>query len=120
MKNFLGEFTVAVVLLALLFVVLNPWGVFMPTYLVMTILAAMAALFGVFAIFIWRENPADERERLHNLSADQMAFLAGSGFLLLGIVVGEFARQSDPWLILALDVMIIAKIAGLMYAKIKK
>ena len=119
MKNFLGEIIVAAVLLALTLALFNPSGIFMPTYLEMTVLAALVVLFGVFANFIWRESSSDEREQLHRMFADRIAFLTGSGILLLGIVIQEFSRQLNSWLLLTFAVMVIAKIAGLIYTKIK-
>jgi hypothetical protein len=119
MKNFLAELIIALVLLALVFVLFNPSNIFMPTYVEMCILAALVVLFGVFANFIWREKSGDEREQLHRMLADRIAFLAGSGVLLLGIVVQEFSNTLSPWLLLTFAVMVITKIAGLIYAKVK-
>jgi hypothetical protein len=48
-----------------------------------------------------------------------MAYLVGSAVLLIGIVVGELGRVLDPWLILALALMVMAKVAALIYGKIK-
>lgn len=106
-------------LVVLLFIIFNPWNVFMPGYLVMGFLIAAAVLYIVFATFLWRESSGDEREQFHRLFADRIAYLVGSGFLLLGIVIGELQHALDPWLIFALAIMVIAKIAGLIYGKNK-
>lgn len=120
MKRFIGEIVVAAVFIVLLFVVLNPWNIFMPDYVAMAMLAALVFLFGAFAGFIWHENGGDERERLHSMFADRLAFLAGSGILLAGIVIGElFYGHADPWILFTLAAMIVAKVAGLIYTKIK-
>ena len=119
MNTFRSELTVGVGLLALLFIIFNPFSVFMPGYLVMTFLVMAIVLFITFATFLWKENNGDEREQYHKLFADRVAYLAGSGILLIGIVIEELAHTLDPWLILALSIMVIAKVGGLIYSKIK-
>ncbi len=117
MKHFSGEIAVSVVLLALLFILFNPFGVFMPGYVVMGLLLGAVVSFGVFSIFLWREGEGDERENLHRMFADRIAYLTGSGLLLAGIVVQELSHSLDPWLIYALAAMIIAKVVARIYSK---
>lgn len=119
MKHFSGELVVGSVFLVLLFALANPWDLFMPNYIEMVILAVLAALFGMFANFIWRENGGDERDRFHGMFADRIAFLAGSGILLAAVIVGELYGQPNPWILFALAAMVIAKVTGLIYTKIK-
>jgi hypothetical protein len=119
MKHFWAELTVALTFLALLFVLLNPWHIFMPSYVVMMLLAALLVLFAVFIVFIWRESGGDEREERHRMFSDRIAFLVGSGILLAWVVVGEWHRQLSPWVLFALGGMIIAKTAGFVYTKIR-
>ena len=83
----------------------------------MAFLTGMVVLYLAFAIFFWREGRGDEREQFHRLFADRIAYLAGSAFLLVGIVISELAHALDPWLIFALALMVIAKIVGLIYGK---
>jgi len=113
------ELSVGIGLLALLFVIFNPWNMFMPDYAVMALLIGAVVLYIAFVIFIWRENSGDERERFHRLFADRIAYFAGSGFLLIGIITQEMNHVLDPWLVFALALMVIAKIAGLIYGKKK-
>ncbi|MGD1003389.1 MAG: hypothetical protein ABR884_02325 [Minisyncoccia bacterium] len=113
------ELSVGVGLLVLLFVIFNPWNLFMPGYAVMTLLVGAVVLYIFFATFLWREGSGDERERFHRLFADRIAYLAGSALLLIGIAVGELQHALDPWLICALALMVIAKIGGLIYGKSK-
>jgi len=117
MKHFSGEIAVSVILLILLFILFNPFAVFMPGYLVMGLLVAAVVCFGIFSLFLWREGEGDERENLHRMFADRVAFLSGSALLLAGIVIGELSHQLDPWLIYALAIMVIAKVAALIYSK---
>jgi uncharacterized membrane protein len=113
------ELLVGLGLLVLLFVIFNPWNMFMPGYAVMGLLVGAVVLYIFFATFLWRENHGDERERFHRLFADRIAYLAGSAFLLIAIVVQELGHALDPWLIFALALMVIAKIVGLIYGKNK-
>jgi F0F1-type ATP synthase assembly protein I len=113
------ELLVGLGLLVLLFIIFNPWNMFMPGYAVMGFLVAAVVLYAAFVIFLWREGQGDERERFHRLFADRIAYLAGSALLLIGIVIGELQHALDPWLIYALALMVIAKIAGLIYGKNK-
>jgi len=45
--------------------------------------------------------------------------LSGSGVLIVAMVVEELTRMIDPWLILALATIVVAKVASLIYTKIK-
>lgn len=85
----------------------------------MGILIAAVVLYIIFAIFLWRENKGDEREAFHRLFADRIAYLAGSALLLIGIIAGELEHALDPWLVYGLAIMVIAKIGGLVYGKMK-
>ena len=114
-----SELAVGCGLLVLLYIIFNPWNLFMPGYLVMGLLTGAVILYIAFAIFLWRENQGDEREQFHRLFADRIAYLAGSALLLIGIVAGELGHAPDPWLVIALTVMVIAKVRGLIYSKIK-
>ncbi len=109
----------AVIFLVLLGILFNPWNIFMPTYIEMMIMVALVALFGVFASLIWREKGGDERERLHSMFADRVAFLSGSGILLIAIVLEAWMHELNPWILATLAVMVVAKVAGLLYTKTK-
>jgi hypothetical protein len=113
------ELLVGLGLLILLFIIFNPLNMFMPGYAVMGFLVGAIVLYSAFATFLWRENSGDEREVFHRLVADRVAYLVGSAFLLIGIITGELRHALDPWLIVALAVMVIAKIGGLIYGKNK-
>ena len=119
MNTFKGEISVALGLLILLFVIFNPWGMWMPGYLVMTLLTGAVVLYIAFATFVWKEQGGDERERFHDLFADRVAYLCGSTILLAGIVLTEAAHALDPWLMLALAVMVVAKVVAAIYGKVR-
>ena len=119
MNTFKSELSIGIALIVLLFVIFNPFSLFMPGYLIMFFLIGAIVLFIAFATFLWRENEGDEREAFHRLFADRVAYLCGSGILLIGIVIEELNHSLDPWLIYALALMVIAKVGGLIYSKIK-
>ncbi len=110
MKNNLLETLVAISLVVLAILLLNPFYFWMPDMVVMCMLAVALGLFGVFASFILREGTVDERDALHRTLAGRNAFLAGSGVLTLAIVVQCYSHSVDPWLVITLIVMIVVKI----------
>jgi len=78
--------------------------------MVVGMLVLALVLFGIFASFILREKTVDERDAVHETLAGRNAFLAGSTILILGIVVEGYTHTVDPWLVIALIVMIVVKI----------
>jgi hypothetical protein len=119
MKHISAEVILAAIFLALLFVLLNPWHIFMPTYVVMMIEAALLVVFAAFLIFIWRETGGDERDERHREFSDRLAFLVGAGILLAWVIVGEWRRNLNPWVLFALACMVVAKTAGFVYTRIR-
>ncbi len=119
MKEIRGELIISLILIGLLFVIFNPWNIIMPDMMIISILLCLVSLFSIFTIFIWREKRGDEREEFHRLFADRLAFLAGSGVLIIGVVIQELNHTLDRWLVTALVVMILGKVIGLIYGKKK-
>lgn len=110
MKNNLKETIVTVALIAIAILLLNPFHFWMPDMMVMSMLAEVLVLFGIFASFILREKTMDERDDQHKTLAGRNAFLAGSGILILGIVIQGYTHSVDPWLVIALIGMVVVKI----------
>lgn len=120
MKNDdLKELMVGAVLIVLLVFHLNPLGFYMPSPAAMLLLGSIVVLVLIFLSFIWREKPQDERESLHRLLASRTAFLVGAGILLLGITIQGLQHRLDPWLVIALGGMVIAKLATRAYSRTK-
>lgn len=90
----------------------NLFSTIMPSSMVMLLIGLFVASFGLFAILVWRENPADEREAHIILSADRFGFLAGAIILSAGLVLASIRHQSTSILALALSSMILAKLIG--------
>lgn len=118
-NNFLQEIIVSGVLILLLILFLNPFELWMPPILLMMMVLGLVVVFSLFASFIWRENNKDEREGLHKMMAGRIAFLAGTATLVMAIIIQSFRHNLDFWLVLTLGVMILAKVIGLIYSRIK-
>ncbi len=85
---------------------------FMPGSLVMLAIAIFTACFALFAMLIWRERPADEREAQIIMASDRWGFLAGGVALAIAILVQTWRHQQTSFLIAAIMVMILAKLLG--------
>jgi hypothetical protein len=83
----------------------------------MTMLGMIVALFAIFAMFLWKEAPGDERDQLHRFIAARFAYTTAGALLLLGTIIQAFAHQIDPWLPFVLGAMVFAKIIGRSYAQ---
>ena len=118
-NNFVKEIIVSSVLLALTFLLLNPFHFWMPEMMVMVILVLMFIVFALFAIFVLREQTQDEREVTHKMISGRIAFLIGSALLTLGIIVESFNHNVDVWLAVALVAMILSKIITRIYSDSK-
>ena len=115
-NNFILEVVVAAALLALATLVLNPSHMWMPDAVLMGALLGILVLFCLFAVFILRERAADEREASHRMLAGRAAFLSGSLVLVVGIIMEGRTHHVDPWLVLALVCMVVAKLGTSIYS----
>ncbi len=109
MKNNIKETIVTAALIAIAILLLNPFHFWMPDMMVICMLATALALFGIFASYIIQEKSTDEREHQHKSLAGRNAFLAGSGILMIGIIVQGYTHTVDPWLVVALIGMVVVK-----------
>ena len=109
------EFAAAGVLILLLVLLINPFHFWMPTMAHMTLLAGAVVVFGLFSSFVLREHAGDEREDIHRMFADRIAFLAGAAMLTVGILYQIYYDMLDVWLVAVLVVMILTKIAMRLY-----
>lgn len=117
MKNkILKEIIIPLTLVILAVLLLNPFHFWMPNMMVMCMLAFSLVLFGIFASFILREKTVDERDDVHRTLAGRNAFLAGSTVLMVGIVIQGYTHSVDPWLVIALIVMILVKITTRLWS----
>ena len=111
------EIFVTVIFGIILLLLLNPFGFFMPERLLYIMLGGIVVLFGLYVTFIAKESPKDEREHLHRFVANRFGYLLGTGTLVLGIVYqGLTLSHIDPWLLIVLGVMVIAKTVSLIHS----
>lgn len=82
----------------------------------MTILGVFAFFLFSYLLFIYRERPADERERSISLNTGKYSYIVGSLILTAGILVQSIDHDLDIWLPIALAAMVITKLAGLYSA----
>lgn len=120
MKNNLKlEITISLLLIVLTIFVLNPFHFWMPSMMHMTILALTLVAFTFFTIFVLREKVQDERDAVHRMLSGRIAFLTGSAFLTVGIVIQSIQDKVDVWLVIVLVAMVISKLATRIYSDSK-
>lgn len=115
-KN-LSEVFVSLALVAVLFLKIDPLHWFMPTELQMMVLCLFAVAFGLYAGVLFREKAQDEREAYHLYKASRVGYLLGVSALSVLIVVQDIQHRLDPWLVVVLGLMILAKMATLMWSR---
>jgi peptidoglycan/LPS O-acetylase OafA/YrhL len=86
---------------------------FMPS-----VLFILAILFISFSLFFWKERAVDERDETHRNFASRLGYLAGSSILVIGIIVNTLQHKFDPWLVLTLLAMVIAKLISRVYTSV--
>ena len=114
-NNYLKEVFISVALIIVAIILVNPFMLWMPDAFAMIVIVLFAAIFFAFASLIWKESAGDEREDLHKLMAGRVAYLTGSGIIVVGIIVQGLSHQVDPWLVAALMAMVFAKVIALVY-----
>ncbi len=106
----------AIVLLALLILLSDPFMLWMPAPAQMAALVAAAVCVLAWAGFVLYERAADERELALTMHAGRVAYLSGLAVLTVALVVQGFAHDIDPWITAALGTMVIAKLLDRVYA----
>ena len=117
-NKFIKEFAISTLLVGLVFILINPTKLWMPQPVHMLLLAGVTVCFMVFAGLIWYEKAKDEREIVLRDKAGRAGYLGGLGILMVGFVVQSFHHQSDPWLTVALLVMILSKVLSQIFTRI--
>lgn len=101
---FIGALAVGCLVLAML--------PFMPGDISMVLVGIFIALFALFSVLIWREQPRDEREQQIIMASDRLGFLAGAVTVTLLLIVQTLRHQETFVLVVILFVMIIVKLLG--------
>jgi L-asparagine transporter-like permease len=115
-NNFFKESLVAILLVGMLVLILNPMDFWMPSMAHMTALTLLLVAFIVYSTFILREKAVDERDVLHRMVAARAAFFTGTTILTLGVFLGALTDSVDKWLVFALVGMILAKLIARYYS----
>ena len=115
MKNNIWQILLVAAFLALLVILSDQFMLWMPEMGLMAALLAFAALACVWMGFVAYERAGDERDAAHRMYAGRFAYLAGVGVLTLALVLQGLAHSIDPWISLALGIMIVTKLAARLY-----
>ncbi|MBI4134923.1 MAG: hypothetical protein HY471_02360 [Candidatus Sungbacteria bacterium] len=116
MKNSTLQIFVAVGLVALLFLLSDPFMLWMPPIIAMAALLLLAVLVSIWAGFIMHERGGDERDVVHRMQAGRAAYLSGVLILTTALIVQGFSHAIDPWISTALGAMVVMKLATRIYA----
>ena len=116
MTNKIFHIGTAVALLGLLTLLSDPFMLWMPAPAQMAVLLGAAVFACVWAGFVMYERTNDERDALHRMNAGRMAYLSGIAVLTLALVVQGFAHDIDPWVSIALGVMVLVKLSSRFYS----
>ena len=114
-NNYFKQIILSLLLVAFATLLVNPFMFWMPNMFTMMTLILFAVIFFAFAGLIWKESSGDEREDLHKLMAGRIAYLTGSGVIVIAIIVQGWQHMLDPWLVTALTAMVLAKVIALAY-----
>jgi cobalamin synthase len=105
-----SEVLLGLAIIIALVLLINPFNVLMTSALTLMLIMFFALAVIAFAIFLWREQPQDEREALHILMAGRISYLIGGGVLVLAIIVQVFQHHLDQWLAIVLAAMVLTKL----------
>lgn len=114
-KQNLKDAIIGILLLITILALLNPMDILMPSTLQMILIGIFGTLVLTILIFIWRENPKDEREETHILLTNRISFFVVSVSLLIALIVQTINHTLDIWIPLSLGLMLLAKIFSLIY-----
>lgn len=116
MTNKLFHILTAIILIGLLTLLSDPFMLWMPGFAQMMTLLGAAILACIWAGFVMYENTIDERDALHRMNAGRMAYLSGIAILTIALIVQGFAHDIDPWISIALGVMVLVKLTSRFYS----
>ena len=120
MKNkFIGEIVISLILIGFLVCFINPFDLLMPQQMHPFMVPLLVLLFVIFTALLWKEKPGDEREQLHKYIAARFSYFAGLVILILGIILQSIYSEIDPWLVVTICIMLLAKILGRLYGYFK-
>ena len=113
-KNYL-HIIVAGVLAFFLLALADLIPFWMPMMGEMIALLVVSVLMLIWVGFVMKEVAHDEREVLLKMKSGRIAYLSGLGVLMLALIVQGFSHAIDPWIAIALAVMVLAKLLTRLY-----
>lgn len=113
-KNYL-HIIVAGVLAFFLLALADLIPFWMPMMGEMIALLVVSVLMLIWVGFVMKEVAHDEREVLLKMKSGRIAYLSGLGVLMFALIVQGFAHAIDPWIAIALAVMVLAKLFARLY-----
>ncbi|MBP6924693.1 MAG: hypothetical protein KBC62_01740 [Candidatus Pacebacteria bacterium] len=113
-KNYL-HIIVASVLAFFLLTLADLIPFWMPMMGEMIALLIVSILMLTWVGFVMKEVAHDEREVLLKMKSGRIAYLSGLGVLMVALIVQGFAHAIDPWIAIALAVMVLAKLFARLY-----
>lgn len=115
-KSFIAELIISLTLILLLMTFVSKEDILMPMSPAMIMFILISVLFVVFSALLFREEERDEREALHKLKAARFSYLVGIVLLIGSILVQTFHTENiDPFIIVTLIGMVVAKILARIY-----
>lgn len=120
MTNKIFQIIVALILVVLLLLLANPFTFWMPEMATTVTLVVITALVAIWAGLIIQEKTVDEREVLHSMEAGRTAYLFGIAVLALALLFQGFSHGVDPWILLALGVMVVTRLVSRLYSDIHR
>lgn len=111
MNNTYVPIIVGLVLAFFLLTLANVVPFWMPMMSEMMALLLVVVLMIVWAGFVIKEKPQDEREGQLIMRSGRMAYLAGLGILMVALIFQGLAHAIDPWITITIAVMVLVKLA---------
>jgi predicted permease len=119
--RYIQEIILSLMLAGLLVFFVNPMDFWMPSDTDLMIVFGAIIIYAFFAVFVWKEKARDEREEEHKKFAGHIAFVVGTGLLIVGLLVQHFEmKMLDPWLVYTLAGMVMAKVLGRIYSDLRR
>ncbi len=109
-KPQLSELLLGSAIVVALALLINPFNILMTSAFTLTLIMVLAVAIIAFAVFVWREQPRDEREALYGLKVGRISYFTSGAVLVVAIIVQAFQHMLDLWLALALGVMVVTKL----------
>jgi hypothetical protein len=115
MNNRYLHIVVALVLGFFLLALADLLPFWMPNMNEMIVLLLVTVLTLLWGAFIMLEQAVDEREVMLRMHAGRVAYLSGIGVLIIALVVEGLSHAIDPWIPVALGVMVLTKLGARLF-----